>query len=176
MILGDLVPGRRTAHDLAAIVALSGGLLVLAYLWTSQPDVGVVVSSNITTFDQEYWIAKHIAGEGPVDRRRKGFTVDVDILLKNRKSEATGITVDYGIVNRSSGEKISGGEKWLRLEAKETRNVDIIFDLDTLLIPYASSDPEDYSCRIGVSGMTPSGDGWRREFFPPLPGVGKYRT
>jgi hypothetical protein len=162
-----------------AIMAVTAGLLILLYSGAglgSRPDIRIDISSNITVFGQEYYVAKHMAGDGPTTRWRSGIRVNMDILLRNRKAKMTGLRIDYGIINESSGKKLCGGDRGLSLQAKGTRREDIVFDFVASTTPGATPNPEDYSCRVILVGQSPSGDTWRREFSPPVPGFAVYKA
>lgn len=176
--IGDLVLARWT-RLVSAIIAVSAGLLIFSYFYTSlpsRPDIRMTITSNITMFDQEYWIAEHMAGEGPTDRWRSGISVDLNLVLRNRKNEVTSVRIDYGIVNKSSGKKVSGGVRSMALWAKESKNEDIVYSFVTSTTPGVLPNPEDYSFRLVLVGQSVWGDTWRREFFPPVPGVGNFKA
>lgn len=171
--------GRRSVLALIAIMAVTAGLLILLCSGTglgSRSDIRIDISSNITIFDQEYYIVEHMAGDGPATRWRSGIRVNMEILLRNRKPKMTGLRIDYGIVNRSSGKKLCGGDRGLSLRAKGARSEDIVFDFVTSTTPGVTPNPEDYSCRVILVGQSPSGDTWRREFSPPVPGFVAYKA
>ena len=177
--MGGPVLGRRSVLALIAIMAVTAGLLILLYSGTclgSRPDIRIDISSNITIFGQEYYVAKHMAGDGPTTRWRSGIRVNMDILLRNRKAKITGLRIDCGIINKSSGKKLCGGDRGLSLQAKGTRSQNIIFDFVTSTTLSVLPDPQDYSCRLILVGQSPSGDTWRREFSPPVPGFGAYKA
>ncbi len=171
--------GRPPVPAVIAITVVAAGLLILLYSGTGpsrRPHIRVQISSNITVFGQEYYVAKHMAGDGPTTRWRSGIRVNMDIRLRNRKAKITGLRIDYGIINESSGRKLCGGNRGLALWAKETRSQNIIFDFVTSTAPGVLPDPQDYSCRLILVGQSPSGDTWRREFSPPVPGFGAYKA